>query len=58
MKLIKDNDPNHEGEHLNMEEFILIMKYVEQKNIQKPEIVMENSLPSIKNTSRSHMKSM
>ena len=43
-----------------MEEFILIMKYIEQKNVQKPQIQMENSLPSIKNTSRSreHMKSM
>jgi len=29
--LIKDLDPNHEGD-FNLEEFILILKYIEQKN--------------------------
>lgn len=29
--LISDLDPNHEGD-FNLEEFILIMKYIEQKN--------------------------
>jgi len=32
MKFILDLDPTHVGD-FNMEEFILIMKYIEQKNI-------------------------
>ena len=50
-QLINDLDPNHSGD-LNHEEFILILKYIEQKNAKLPELGGEApKLPTI-NTSR------
>lgn len=40
--LIKDLDPNHEGD-FNLEEFILILKYIEQKNSSVPQLDQQQS---------------
>lgn len=48
LNLIRDLDPNHDDK-INQEEFILIMKYIEQKN-SNPE-AETTQLPSVPGSS-------